>query len=431
MTDRGRWRGHAAALLLACLLPGAGRALEVQSVTLYTGSTATGPWTALVPTPPLTPVIVGDYIRIKTTLVNDDGLLGNLVADGFEPPAPAVTDRLTAVPGNWSTDNDGANGWWPGQYWLWPLAAAGCSTQLCEPTLCTQAGTPVGLSNSYAAYNNPGTPVSFVSADSTTAFNYNGYSYFFAAPNDETAEVNWVYRAEREWPSLEFFAYAQNFDDAGDVDVTSTNIDPCNAYECDLLGLPPGRFTGSNLCDCCGYSGFACTTDSFVFEGTFVDCGGVGCNQVSQGDATFPISPAYGLTSTATLDSLLNTYWAGGGKGTLKITAPVVSDSRLTVSSPGTRPLGVAYVGDVIRLETSVTNTAAVLLSVTATAFPRVPTTGGICYQAGNNSVVDACGRSALDPDSPAAVWPVPAGGVQTFVWSFTVAGKEPSCVAG
>lgn len=427
MGSRFGWRSAWGAGAVATLLPAAALALNVLSVTVYTGPSGTGPWSVLTPTPPSTNVTVGDYLRLAVTLENDDGQFGNMFARGFEPPQPGVSTGVTAVLGNWCTENDGASGWWPGAYWIWPVAAAGCTTQTCEPTLCTVGGSSLGLSNSLPPYDNPGTPVSFVDTGTifVTSFAYNGFSYAGSGAN-ETAFVSWVFRAEREWPLLEFFAFGWNADDAGVQD--STLMDPPDTGCFGGFLVSGGKCDGGGVCDCSGFSGFACTSDCISYSGSFVDCGAAGCPKVSPGDAGYPLGSPFGAPSVVALDTLLDTFWSGS---TIKIVAPVTADSRLVPLLPpgSTRPPGMVYVGDVVQLETSVTNSGGSNpLSVTATGFPRVALTSGICYQVTGSAFVDGCGRSALDPDVPGPVQSIALGSNASFLWSFTVGGKAPAC---
>ncbi len=174
-----------AALGLAALLPVRAGAITIVagSVTVSRSVDSGATWTTVTPAA-CTDVFTDDWIAVTMTLVNDSGLLGNMVADTSIPtPPPPTPTMLNLDPCNFLWENNGADtsrdplaetgcpvapvnapGTWPGQYWMWPLQGP-CTGPLCPGPYC---GCPNDI---FPLRGN--SPVELVTADDVLGFNYN------------------------------------------------------------------------------------------------------------------------------------------------------------------------------------------------------------------------------------------------------------------
>lgn len=221
-------------------------------------------------------------------------------------------------------------------------------------------------------------PLSFVSADPVLTFDYNAQTWASAGAGDETATASWVFQLERTACNLDFRVYAVDGDDHYDM---------------------IGGYGVQNMPDLDGDL-------SLDGDGTWWDCSA----GVARGDGT--------------LDGILAAGWGG----TLCITSPVKTAAATVVASPGTRPVGVAYVGDRIELRITATNTGGVPVSVGAgeacAAFTPALTTPSAGIGLFPLDAAGSCPGVTLEPGSPAPPVALAGGASATFVWTFTITGR-------
>ncbi len=420
-----RIRGLVMALALAGLfLPAGTMSIEIQNLKVWTGPSATGPWTELVATPPTNTLYVGEFIKLELTLENTTGRLGRMcVIDSGDPYGPnkeyvpkcmEVDDLLY----DWCTQNPDPS-IYPGQYWVWPRLAEGCTTVCGEATNCVSDPDDPLSFGSYLYPTNPLAPVKFVSAEPIDTWDFNGYTFTSAGASNDTETVEWVFEAKREFQGMDFLVFAHHLDDFGDVSLDcasspnpDTHEDPClfGGGDCDCnLPTTPLEF-------CLYYNG------ALNYEGSLLDCN------------TFPSCPLQEnpwVSQNAggpTLSQILKDYWSAD----INIITPLTVSTKVRSVGSGTRPPNMAFIGDPIELAASVTNTGAFAALVEGRATPKVSAPDEIKLIS-NALTGGGCVIPAVMHYWPEGIQTILPSAEQTFTWSFTVTAKNacPASSAG
>jgi len=206
-------------------------------------------------------------------------------------------------------------------------------------------------------------------SDGTYVYALGGYSGFqfmnMGAQNNVTA-ASWTFAARTSWCGLDFSVMGMNSDD--------------------------GNW-------CSGVSQ----------EGSFFDCS---------------IPPAGGYNGDGTLQHIFTDMWGG----TLCIVSPLVSHTQTAIVGAGTRPPNVAYIGDILLVETSLTNTGAktqINAFEACAQYNPNSTTKGAQICAAPWELPGACtGIATVQAGSPVLPANVDFNENKMFQWTFSLAGK-------
>ncbi len=243
----------------------------------------------------------------------------------------------------------------------------------------TKANMPTPRTWLGAAAGNDGVLDRVYAVGGFTGLQYTDVNVAYGQPNN-TARVSWTFVARTEWPSLDFTVFAADQDDTD-------------------FASPAGSW-----------------------EGSYFDCS---------------IPPSGGYQGDSTLQQVFTDSWGG----TLNIVSQFKCSSRAVVSGAGTRPANVAYLGDSVQVQTTITNTgaAATLNGIDACCAyhpygPIDPPNGAPSPPKGNVCIVPAtppgaCSVNNSQPSSPSLPDNIPAlsaypANVTQYAWDFLVSGN-------